>query len=330
MAWELHGSGSSRWQVAAGRPALKPGCAPAGALLHPSPCLPARLQICRERGVQKPNKAAAAAAAENGAGNDPMLLRVCWCCTRSTGCACNGGEVACCAACNSSHTVLPARISLANASNRLALRMPAMVPSHEGPEWAAGRQLDAHASQAGGHILCELALLALALGLLGCREPALISVYRGLSRLPEAAWKPGNICCCISSWGQVPCQAGLPACSALLCSWPAMHHKTPALAALSLPQVGGLSEDEDEDEAAGEEGSESSSDSDAEEGGAGGKGGASDGGGADDKEGGKEGAGGKKKGAPKGNDYDYYDEFIDDEGGCAGEEEGEGARMWSV
>lgn len=87
---------------------------------------------------------------------------------------------------------------------------------------------------------------------------------------------------------------------------------------LFSPQVGAASEEESESDGWGDD-----SDSDAEE--EGGEGGASkeegEGGGDGNTTGGEGGGGGKKEGGKKkergaGGDYDYFDDFIDDEGGC--------------
>lgn len=169
-----------------------------------------------------------------------------------------------------------------------------------GAHWAAGEHVDAHAGQAGGHLLRERRLLLPLLLLLS------MLMVMGCVRIPAAV--QGHL-----EWSW-PSLRSLPCCRPRQ-----LHCGCATCVAFFSPQVGAASEEESESDGWGDD-----SDSDAEE--EGGEGGASkeegEGGGGDgNTTGGEGGGGGKKEGGKKkergaGGDYDYFDDFIDDEGGC--------------
>ncbi len=161
--------------------------------------------------------------------------------------------------------------------------------------------MDAHAGQAGGHLLREPLLLLLPLVLL--LEHAL-----RFAAVANAEAVASALVCCLAGCPPLRLPRQLCSCAS-----------TPLGPCLQVG--GGASEEESESDGWGDD-----SDSDAEE--EGGEGGASkeegEGGGGDGNTTGGEGGGGaKKEGGKKkergaGGDYDYFDDFIDDEGEIGG------------
>lgn len=239
----------------------------------------------------KPSKAAAKPADAAAASDDPLLLRVRPRWRPTVGRMVERGLQTSCS-------------SMGNAASQqgphwLVATMPTVLRCHAGPQRAAGEHehVDAHAGQAGGHVLRELQRLCMR-ARCSLRPPLLLA--HALLLWPLVLW--------------LAMPMARPVCSPHLQAQ-RLHTR------IAFPQVGAGSDEESESDGWGDD-----SDSDAEEeGGEGGaskeegEGGAGDGNTTGGEGGGKEGKEGGKAGRKRGaGDYDYFDEFIDDEGGPGG------------